>query len=46
MIDKTKIEPILDKPLAELTVREAIVVAALLDEATDEELAELGLPKT
>lgn len=45
-MDKAQIEPLLDKQIAELTVSEAILLAILLDEATDEELAELGLPKT
>lgn len=41
---KATIAGILDKPLASLTVREAIVAMSALDDVTDEELAELGLP--
>lgn len=41
---KATLAGILDKPLASLTVREAVIAMAALDDITDEELAELGLP--
>lgn len=41
---KALIAGILDKPLAELTVRETLHLAAALDDLEDDELAELGLP--
>lgn len=41
---KQAIEAALDAPVAALTVRQALDLVLFLDEATDEELEEVGLP--
>lgn len=42
--EKSEIRGLLDKPVATLTVREAIRLLDAIDHATEEELAELELP--